>query len=286
MTTGRRDVLKMMAGAALYAAASPLKSLGSPRPAPPAPLPTYVILNGIFGLRFRDSDLLCFLPEVTGHNYRIDEYDDLCSPGPHPMSLTGPASTYHPLFYYVAAGNVYVPGSDGFQFDPSAPNRLELSLPYPIQIYAHRLLDIDVSTAPGRTSKKKRVAGALVLEYAAGPPPNIPQISHYVPDGRTGYYQVLVAAYNPDTTMNPLNHARQSWSSMAAHFHGMNWTLSKTDYSTPRAGAGPGTIDDAYVERESIANDPCLKNVASTLSPSTKVLGAMNCKSPAFVVTS
>src|SRR6516225_851770 len=215
MGVQRREVLRLMAGAAISAAATRVKGFGY-QGAEPIQMPTYVILNGTFGLWFKTDRLLCFLPDNAGHKYRLDK-NDLTTTGPRSLTLESvQGSGIKAPSLYQAGPNMYTPGSDGFAFDPTMPNHLEIELKYPKEIYAHRLLDIQFSQRSTKKPPKNRIAGALILEYESGPPPTIPRLPGYIPDQRRGYYQVLVAAYNPDLNIDPLCHARMAWSALTS----------------------------------------------------------------------
>jgi hypothetical protein len=73
-----------------------------------------------------------------------------------------------------------------------------------------------------------------------------------------------------------------AWSALASHFSGMDWTLTATKYSKPRAAANPGRIDDCWIEDESVDAE-----TLSHLNPKVDYHAeahAANCKSPAFVI--
>ncbi|HEY4933112.1 MAG TPA: hypothetical protein VII23_16220 [Terriglobales bacterium] len=272
MTTGRRELLQMMAGAALYAATNhingfatePGKAIG--KRADAIPLVTDVILNGTFGLVFSKSGLTYFSPKVDDHQYRLDNYD-LGKMGVSSLNLnvagsapgTRTAGSYDDLL-----GFYYSPNDDKFYYNKNVIPKVQLTLPFPTQIYPHRLLGISINriaTIPAAIAINGR-AGALVLRYevTSGAPfaPTVDEIRNYKASIVNNHYQILVTA-SATTNMSSDEHARMAWTALAQHFVddsgvAMRWQLQFAGDSDlkPTKAVDPEGISDDDIEKHSV----------------------------------
>lgn len=271
MSTGRRDVLKMMAGAALYSAAHGINSLAAEQKANGAahadapPVATDVILNGTFGLLFSKMNLICFAPTVAGHKYRIDEYaldNNVAVPDPTKLSLKvadGQPGHVKPSDYPELEGNYYSPDADHFSYNPSVVPHVYITLPFPQKIFPHRLLIATLATGNPNVpfATRNSLAGAFVLRYegvAGSDPPTIDGIHGYkATKGLNNNYQVLITA-SSSLNMSAEMHARAAWQALAQHFvdgqnQTMSWRLAVSDDSDLRQeGPDPEGITDQYIE--------------------------------------
>ena len=288
MSPGRRDVLRVIAGATMYAAAGSLR--GSSQEASRKPptdgagtqYPTNVVLNGSFGLEFADT-LICFLPLIGGHVYSIDNYPLNTDPN-YNLELKGiKPQGKTSLFEYQAYGLVYLPEGRGFPYDPTVVPHVKLSLPYPAEIYPHRLFNIGVRTGVNSVIEGP-FAGALVLSYPPGDAPSIQGIQGYNATlVNNQYYKVAIRAYNPTPgpTMTPDSHAHMSWAGLSTHFKGMNSELVVSGYSQLKAPNFPNQISDDDIEKDTVATEIRRHNIPEPLE--WVFYTAANCKSPGFV---
>lgn len=299
MNTGRRNVIKMMAGAALYSAIRGNADVCSIPCSSGCPgVPVLVTINGSFILEFRKDDMLLVAPTVQDHLYYLQYVPqgptaDQCKAPKPPLNLSnvdlapsipGKArslrltnvlgskrrniGSYQGLRTHVLAFDAVAT-----QFDTDTPGSVQVTLPYPNEIWAHRLMDVAFETPAAIL--RRGVAAALVLKYM--PDPKTYKPTTFDNDNNKPYlsscaslpYYLFNFLFGADD--DSAGHARMAWQGVTDHFGDLQYALFLSDYTSESPNPDPVGLQDSDLE--------CF---ASQLPGR---LRAAHCKSPAAVVT-
>lgn len=284
MTTGRRDVLKMMAGAALSTvAAHDSKLSGQCKSGTPIPCQkpggTIFIINGNFILGFRASDMVLLAPRTNHHEYHLGN----CTLSDPTSNLTLVVTDSGPMTIedYGLTRTALILDYVDNKFDSGKTPAVSIVLPYPKNIYAHRLLDIAFDAKPTPVLLNG-ISGALALEYDVGAAPTITSLSGFAPVCSNGGYIVFfTAGPNAQALGEPSVHAKDAWKGLKSHFQALPLSLFASDRTFPRAPEGPPGISDDVIEAQAAG----LSTPEKLTGRSNDRLGAANCKSSGCIVT-
>ena len=205
-----------------------------------APRKLVVILNGRYGVMLRDNpghecpdgqdhctdcpDILVFAAEVHCHQYKING-QDWHGRKHHLLGVASSMSRYL-SDYGLSGGKTFEVDLRKVSFLKDVKPHAAISLPFPDNIYAHRLTDFAFRDGASAGPHYVSIPGALVFEYDSSISPRIyPDDISPIDSGMGFDYFYIFAGPGAGMNDDDLHHARSAWSQFTKHFDGLTCEL-------------------------------------------------------------